>query len=120
MGKLKELRLTLDSEDGTGDLDEDGQVVVAPAKPALKPPAMYKVVLINDDYTPMDFVVEVLQLFFNMNWEKATQVMLTVHTQGKGVCGVFTKDVAETKAEQVNQYSKESQHPLLCNIEKAN
>ncbi|MBU2705071.1 ATP-dependent Clp protease adapter ClpS [Zooshikella marina] len=120
MGKLKELRLTLENEDGQESFDEDGQLLVAPAKPKLKPPPMYKVVLLNDDYTPMDFVVEVLEVFFSMNREKATQVMLKVHTEGKGICGVFTRDIAETKAEQVNQYSRENQHPLLCTIEKAN
>ena len=84
----------------------------------LKKPAQYKVVLLNDDYTPMDFVVEVLEVFFGMNREVATKVMLTVHTEGKAICGVFTRDIAETKAMQVNQYARESQHPLLCEIEK--
>jgi ATP-dependent Clp protease adaptor protein ClpS len=77
------------------------------------------VVLLNDDYTPMDFVVDVLMKFFGMNEEKATQVMLLVHTQGKAVCGVYTRDIAETKAAQVNQYSSECEHPLLCEIERA-
>ncbi|TCK09387.1 ATP-dependent Clp protease adapter ClpS [Marinobacterium mangrovicola] len=94
-----------------------GSIATEKAKPELKKPPMYRVVLMNDDYTPMDFVVEVLMIFFNMNQEKATQVMLSVHTQGKGVCGVFTKDVAETKAAQVNQYSRENKHPLLCEVE---
>lgn len=101
--------------------DREGQdgsgTATAEAKPALKRPPMYRVVLLNDDYTPMDFVVEVLMLFFNLNQEKATQVMLSVHTQGKGVCGVFTRDVAETKSAQVNQYSRENKHPLLCEVE---
>jgi len=92
---------------------------VAPAKPALKRPARYRVVLLNDDYTPMDFVVDVLMRFFGMNEEKATQVMLLVHTQGKAVCGIYTRDIAETKAAQVNQYSSECEHPLLCEIERA-
>lgn len=92
---------------------------LAPAKPALKRPAHYRVILLNDDYTPMDFVVEVLMIFFGMNEEKATQVMLLVHTQGKAVCGVYTHDIAETKAAQVNQYSTECEHPLLCEIERA-
>ncbi|MFM2482667.1 ATP-dependent Clp protease adapter ClpS [Celerinatantimonas sp. YJH-8] len=83
------------------------------------PPSMYRVILNNDDYTPMEFVVEVLQLFFNMDLEKATQVMLTVHYNGKGVCGVFTAEVAETKMVQVNQYAKENEQPLLCTMEKA-
>ncbi|MFM2483913.1 ATP-dependent Clp protease adapter ClpS [Celerinatantimonas yamalensis] len=85
----------------------------------LRPPSLYKVVLNNDDYTPMEFVVEVLQRFFNMDLEKATEVMLTVHYQGKGICGVFTAEVAETKVVQVNQYAKENEHPLLCTMEKA-
>ncbi len=79
---------------------------------------MYQVVMLNDDYTPMDFVVEVLKRFFGMNEEKATQVMMTVHTQGKAVCGIYTRDVAETKAAQVNIYAAECQHPLLCELEK--
>lgn len=98
--------------------DEGTGLAVEESKPALKPPSMYRVIMFNDDYTPMDFVVEVLELYFNMNREQATKVMLTVHTQGKANCGSFTRDVAETKAMQVNQYARESQHPLLCEIEK--
>ena len=97
--------------------DDGGQLTTAEAKPKLKRPPMYRVVLMNDDYTPMDFVVEVLMIFFGMDQEKATQVMLAVHTQGKGVCGVFTRDVAETKAAQVTQYARENKHPLLCEVE---
>ena len=89
------------------------------AKPKLKRPPMYKVVLHNDDYTPMDFVVEVLETFFVLSREKATQIMLHVHTRGKGVCGIFTRDVAETKVAQVNEYSRKHQHPLLCAMEAA-
>jgi len=89
------------------------------ARPQLQRPPMYKVVLLNDDYTPMDFVVEVLQVFFGMNREKATQVMLHVHTRGKGVCGVYTREVAETKVSQVNDFSRTHQHPLMCTMEKA-
>ncbi|CAG9001034.1 MAG: ATP-dependent Clp protease adapter protein ClpS [Candidatus Celerinatantimonas neptuna] len=85
----------------------------------LEPPSLYKVILNNDDYTPMEFVVEVLQKFFNMDLDKATQVMLTVHYRGKGICGIFTAEVAETKMVQVNQYAKENEHPLLCTMEKA-
>lgn len=96
---------------------DEGSIAVQESKPQLKPPPLYKVVLLNDDYTPMEFVVEVLEVFFRMGREKATQVMLTVHTQGKGICGVFTRDVAETKAAQVNQYAKDHQHPLLAEIE---
>lgn len=85
----------------------------------IRPPSMYKVVLINDDYTPMDFVVEVLQRFFHMDMEKATTVMLSVHYEGKGICGIFTADIAETKVEQVNRYARKHEHPLLCTMEKA-
>jgi ATP-dependent Clp protease adaptor protein ClpS len=95
----------------------DGGLALQESKPELKKPPLFKVILLNDDYTPMEFVVEVLELFFLMNREQATQVMLTVHTQGKGVCGVYTRDIAETKAAQVNQYAREHQHPLLCEIE---
>ena len=75
-------------------------------------------VLLNDDYTPMEFVVEVLEVFFGMNREKATQVMLHVHTRGRGVCGVFTREIAESKVAQVNEYARLNQHPLLCTMEK--
>ena len=94
-------------------------LVVEEVKPRLKKPPLYKVVLLNDDYTPMEFVVEVLQTFFRMDRSKATQIMLHVHTRGKGVCGVFTYEIAETKAAQVNDYSREHQHPLLCTLEEA-
>ena len=97
----------------------DTGLVVEPARPKLKPPPMYKVVLNNDDYTPMDFVVHILEAFFGMNREKATQIMLHVHTLGKGICGIFTKEIAETKVAQVNNYSKQHEHPLLCTMEEA-
>lgn len=99
--------------------EDDGQLAVDPADPELAEPPLYKVVLHNDDFTPMEFVVEVLQTFFNMESEKAVQVMLAVHTQGKATCGIFTRDIAETKSHQVNQYARECQHPLLCDIDKA-
>jgi ATP-dependent Clp protease adaptor protein ClpS len=104
--------------DGQTSHEEDGSVAVQPAEPELKRPSLYRVVLMNDDYTPMEFVVHILEQFFAMNREKATQVMLNVHTQGKGVCGVYTKDIAETKAALVNDYSRENQHPLLCEVEE--
>ncbi|MDO6705788.1 MULTISPECIES: ATP-dependent Clp protease adapter ClpS [unclassified Photobacterium] len=85
----------------------------------VKPPSMYKVILNNDDYTPMDFVIEVLQKFFSMDLERATQLMLAVHYEGKAVCGVFTAEVAETKVAQVMMYAREHEHPLLCTMEKA-
>ena len=97
--------------------DDEGDLTVAPAKPKTKRPPLYRVVLLNDDYTPMEFVIEVLEHFFSMSREKATQVMLAVHTQGKGVCGIYTRDVAETKAELVNQAARDNGHPLLCEVE---
>lgn len=95
----------------------DSGLATAHAKPLVVQPPLYKVVLINDDYTPMEFVVDVLRSFFGMNAEAATLVMLKVHTEGKGVCGVYTKDAAETKCEQVNGYSRECEQPLLCSVE---
>jgi len=83
----------------------------------VKQPKRFKVVLLNDDYTPMDFVVEVLKRFFYMNEETATQIMLQVHLQGKAVCGVFTRDIAETKVALVNDYARNNEHPLLCSME---
>ncbi len=97
--------------------DSDTGVLEAPAKPKIKKPPLYRVVLLNDDYTPMEFVVEVLQTFFGLDREKATQVMLAVHTQGKATCGIFPRDIAETKSAQVNQYAQENQHPLISEIE---
>lgn len=96
----------------------DHGIAVESARPEVDQPPLFQVVLLNDDFTPMDFVVEVLRSFFNMDQEKAVQVMLHVHTRGKGVCGVFTREVAETKVGQVNDYSRNHQHPLLCTMEK--
>jgi len=107
-----------DEDEAPADGD-DGGLALEESKPELKRPPLFKVVLLNDDYTPMEFVVEVLELFFKMNREQATQIMLTVHTQGRGVCGIYTRDIAETKAAQVNQYARDHQHPLLCEIEAA-
>lgn len=94
-------------------------LAVEEARPEVARPPLYQVVILNDDFTPMEFVVAVLETFFNMNRELATQVMLHVHTRGKGVCGVFTREVAETKVTQVNEFSRSHQHPLLCTLEKA-
>lgn len=113
MRKTLDIELTLNQDHQS----DDGNLAVEQAKPKLKPPPMYKVVMYNDDYTPMEFVVEILEVFFNLNREKATQIMLTVHTQGKAVCGVFTRDIAETKVAQVNQYASDNEHPLLCGID---
>ena len=84
----------------------------------LKPPPMFKVMLLNDDYTPMEFVVEVIQVFFALPRERATQIMLKVHTEGRGVCGIYPKDVASSKVEQVTEYSRQHQHPLQCAMEE--
>jgi ATP-dependent Clp protease adaptor protein ClpS len=101
------------------DTDHDDGTVVQESKPKLKRPPLYKVLLLNDDYTPMEFVVHVLEVFFGMNRELATRVMLQVHTEGKGVCGTYSREIAETKVAQVNNYARENQHPLLCTMEKA-
>jgi len=87
------------------------------AKPKLPP--MFKVLLLNDDYTPMEFVVEVIERFFNKSREQATQIMLKVHTEGVGVCGIYPQDIAETKVNQVVSYARQSQHPLQCVTEMA-
>ena len=93
--------------------------VVVKARPRTKKPSMYKVLMLNDDYTPMEFVVLVLQRFFRMSLEDATRVMLHVHQRGVGVCGVFSYEVAETKVAQVIDFARENQHPLQCTLEKA-
>lgn len=125
MGNIENLRLPLfkgcllRSSMGSGEDDsvEDGGLAVQTERPKLKKPPLYKVVMMNDDYTPMEFVVETLERFFSMDRESATRVMLTVHTKGKATCGIYSRDVAETKAAQVNQYARDNEHPLLCEIE---
>jgi len=92
--------------------------VLEARKSKLKPPPMYKVMLLNDDYTPMEFVVAVLQKFFDMTRERATQVMLKVHREGMGVCGVFPRDIAASKVQQVAAYARKHQHPLQCVMEE--
>lgn len=101
------------------DWDREGGLAVEQAKPKLKQPRKFKVILLNDDYTPMEFVVQILARFFGMNPELATKIMLTVHTNGKAVCGEFSYEIAETKVEQVNDYARKHQHPLLCLMEEA-
>lgn len=106
--------------DGPGDGDTEGEIGVATktmAKP--KKPSQYKVLLLNDDYTPMEFVVMVLKRFFKMDLEEATRVMLHVHQKGVGVCGIFPYEVAETKVNQVMDFARQNQHPLQCTLEKA-
>ncbi|ANA14844.1 Clp protease ClpS [Acetobacter oryzifermentans] len=105
---------------GSTDSSDDGADigVVVRAKPKTRKPAMYKVLMLNDDYTPMEFVVYVLERFFQKNREEATDIMLNVHRRGVGVCGVFTYEVAETKVAQVMDLARQNQHPLQCTIEK--
>ena len=100
------------------DIDRSSGTAVLEQEPQVKEPPMYQVLLLNDDYTPMEFVVYVLQVFFGFDGDKAQQIMLAVHTHGKGVCGIFTREVAETKSAQINNYAKENGHPLLSDIEE--
>ena len=93
-------------------------LAVEEARPKLKQPPLYRVVLINDDFTPMEFVVDILETIFGMERTRATQVMLEVHTKGKGVCGVYNFEIAETKVAQVMGIAKQHQHPLLCTMEE--
>lgn len=93
-------------------------IVLEAKKAKVKPPPLFKVILLNDDYTPMEFVVVVLQTFFSLTREQATQVMLKVHREGMGVCGVYPKDVASTKVEQVGNFARKHQHPLQCVMEE--
>ena len=88
-------------------------------KPEIKKPSMYNVILINDDYTPMEFVIDILQMFFNKKKEEATQIMLHVHKKGIGVCGTYTYEVAESKCKAVINYAKKNEHPLQCTVEKS-
>lgn len=100
---------------GIDDLD----IAVEEAEPKLKRPPLYRVVLINDDYTPMEFVVEILETVFGMERGQATRVMLEVHTKGKGICGIFSFEIAETKVAQVASIEQQQQHPLLCTMEES-
>lgn len=117
MGKSVYRQLTLSKEDDQRTPEGTGTALAERVKPKLSKPRMFRVVILNDDYTPMEFVVHVLEVFFSMNREQATRIMLKVHTEGRAICGVYTRDIAETKAEQINQYSRENEHPLLCQIE---
>jgi len=98
---------------------EDADLAVKEASPKLKRPPLYRVVLINDDYTPMEFVVEVLESVFGMARNKATRVMLEVHTKGKGICGAYSYEIAETKVAQVTSFAQQQQHPLMCTMEES-
>lgn len=99
--------------------DKQGGTVLERQEQQVKPPSMFKVVLLNDDFTPMEFVIMIIQQYFNKDREAATQIMLKVHLEGKGVCGVYTRDVAATKVEQVVSHARQSGHPLQCVMEEA-
>ena len=105
-----------DDDGGIGDLETG---VATRTRPRTKKPSNYKVLMLNDDYTPMEFVVDVLEKFFRMDRTTATRVMLEVHTQGKGICGVFTYEIAETKVALVTSYARDHHHPLMCTLEEA-
>ncbi len=98
--------------------DDSGTGIVTKAKTKTKKPSLYRVLLLNDDYTPMEFVVYILERFFNKGRDEATRIMLHVHQKGVGVCGVYTYEVAETKVTQVMNFAREHQHPLQCTMEK--
>ncbi len=100
------------------EFDHDSDLMVQESRPDVEEPKRYKVILVNDDFTPMEFVVEILNLFFNLDEETATRIMLNVHEKGKGVCGIFSKDIAETKVVMVNEFARENEHPLLCTMEQ--
>ena len=106
----------------SSDSDDDDELggtglAIEVAQPKLKKPPQYAVVMLNDDFTPMEFVVLVLEKYFSMDRVQATQIMMTIHTKGKAVCGLFSKDIAETKAYMVNKFARDSEHPLLCEVE---
>jgi ATP-dependent Clp protease adaptor protein ClpS len=106
------------NDDDANGNDRTNIGVLTQTKPKTQKPSLYKVLMMNDDYTPMEFVIHVLQRFFKMSIEDATQVMLHVHQRGVGVCGIFTYEVAETKVSQVMDFAKKHQHPLQCTMEK--
>ena len=106
------------TKNNKNDNYEENTAVITKEKVKLKKPNMYSVVLINDDYTPMEFVIYVLQTIFKKNYEDAKNIMLLVHNEGKGICGIYPLDVAETKANQVVEFSRINQHPLECKVQK--
>lgn len=106
-------------QDAEQDDGRGASLAVAPAKPKLQPPPQFKVVMLNDDFTPMEFVVQVLQTFFSHTREKAVQIMLAVHQQGRATAGIYPAEIAETKTAQANAYARKNQHPLLTVLEKA-
>ena len=106
------------SDNGRRDGETPGTGVIVKPKPKTKKPSMYKVLMLNDDYTPMEFVVHILERFFSKNRQEATRIMMHVHRRGVGICGVYTYEVAETKVTQVMDFARQHQHPLQCTLEK--
>lgn len=122
-GMLDRIQLTMAGKNGNGADGEGGDGegktgLVTKTRPKTKRPSLYKVLLLNDDYTPMEFVVHVLERFFNKGREDATRIMLHVHHKGVGICGVYTYEIAETKVAQVMDFARQHQHPLQCTMEK--
>ncbi len=116
--KIKKITLGPD-QDGAGDDRGKGSVgLLTRTRPKTKKPSMYKVLLLNDDFTPMDFVIHVLERFFSKDRQEATEIMLQVHRKGVGVCGVYTYEIAETKATQVMDFARKNEHPLQCTVEQ--
>lgn len=119
VGAVTKTSITMSEKDDGGDENTDGKTgVVTKTRPKTKKPSLYKVLLLNDDYTPMEFVVHVLEKYFNKGREDATRIMLQVHQKGVGICGVYTYEVAETKVTQVIDFSRQHGHPLQCTMEK--
>jgi len=123
MNKFKHLETTMMTSNviknhSDEDMSHDSDLMVQESRPDVEEPKRYKVILVNDDFTPMEFVVEILSIFFNLDEETATRIMLNVHEKGKGVCGIFSKDIAETKVVMVNEFARENEHPLLCTMEQ--
>jgi len=112
------MSIKLEEQNDNIDTKEPTKGVLLETKPITKKPSMYKVLLLNDDYTPMEFVVYVLQKIFNKNQEEATQIMLHIHKKGTGICGIYTYEVAEVKSKTVIDFAKQNQHPLQCTVEK--
>lgn len=121
MSYSQQIRLSRSSTppDFSHHMDAESEALAVAEREEVAPPSQYQVVMMNDDFTPMDFVVEVLEKFFSKSTEQAAQLMMTVHTQGAAVCGVYSKDIALSKAWQVNEFSRENDHPLLCKVQKA-
>jgi len=111
--------MKLEEQNNNINLDEPQRGVLPNTKPKTKKPSLYKVILLNDDYTPMEFVIYVIEKLFNKNHEEATRIMLHVHQNGLGICGIYTYEVAETKSNAVIDLAKSNQHPLQCTIEKS-